>query len=181
MAKIVIDLLPVEFKAQIIKTAKFYKIQAIGVAIILFMTFLASLTVALRVLQNQQILQTKARLTQAEEKISDFKSTQASVLLLKNRLTTLMVYLENPSKPTQMYQLITELVPASFSVNSIAVATDGELLISAVAPDSLSLDKFITDLLAPDKTQGKISLISLENINRGREGIFRVSLKIKPK
>lgn len=181
MAKIVIDLLPVEFKTQVIKTAKFYKIQAIGVAIILFMAFLASLTLALRVLQNQQILQTKTRLTQAEEKVSDLKSTQASVLLLKNRLTTLRVYLENPSKPTQMYQLITELVPASFSVNSISVGTDGELLISAVAPDSLSLDNFITDLLAADKTQGKISQVSLENINRGREGIFRVSLKIKSK
>ncbi len=181
MAKIAINLLPPEYGAQSLKEAKFYKIQAIGVATLLLMIFLASLTVFLRILQSQNITQVQNKLTASEQKISDLKNTQASLLLLKNRLTTINQYFGVPSKQTEMYKLITALLPATVSVSYISVEKTGEVLILAIAPDGNSLDSLITNLTTEESNQDKISQVSLEGINRGRDGIYRLSMKIKSK
>lgn len=181
MAKIAINLLPIEFRTQQITAARFYKIQAVGVAAVLVMFFLSALTIALRFLQSQNISQIQNKVIASEQKISDLKNTQGSMLLLKNRLTTINQYLGTASKQAQMYQLITTLLPASFSVSSISVDKDGEILISGVVPDSASLDNLINNLTSQSSNQDKISQVSLESINRGRDGVYRLSLKIKPR
>lgn len=178
--KVAINLLPIEFRAEAIKTAKFYKIQTVGVAIILLMTFLASLTVALRILQSQNISQIQAKLTKSEAKISDLKNTQASLFLLKSKLTTINQYLGISSNQTQTYKLITKLLPPSISINSISVDKSGEVLVLALAPDGNSVDNLITNLTSKEINEDKISQVSLESINRGKDGIYRLSLKIKP-
>ena len=53
MAKVTINLLPLEFREQDLNNAKFYKVQIIGVAVVLLIIFLSSLTVALRILQSK--------------------------------------------------------------------------------------------------------------------------------
>lgn len=181
MAKIAINLLPLEFRAQQIKAANFYKIQTVGVIIILLMIFLASLTAALRILQNQNISQIQNRVTASEQKISDLKNTQGALLLLKNRITAINQYLGTSSKQIQMYQLITSLLPEVVSVSSLSVDKGGGVLILATVPDSVSLDNFINSLTAQSSNQDKISQVSLENISRGRDGVYRLSLTIKPK
>ena len=62
MGKLSINLLPVEFTAEEVKRAKFYKIQTLGVGIILFMIFLASITVSLRILQSHNINLVQAKM-----------------------------------------------------------------------------------------------------------------------
>lgn len=181
MATLAINLLPVEFRQQQIKRAKFYKIQAAGVAIILLMVFLSSLTIALRILQSQNISQIKSKVTQSEQKISDFKTAQGSLILLKDRLTTINQYLGISSKQPQMYKLIAELLPAAITISSISIGKEGDVLMLAIAKDSDSLDNFMTNLTSREKNQDKISQVSLENLNRGRDGIYRFSFKIKPK
>jgi len=181
MANILINLLPIEFRQAEIKRTKFNKVQAFGVAVILLMAFLASLTVALRILQSQRIFQTKNRLSQAEEKISSLKTVQGSLVLLKNRLKAIDQYLGTPSQQSQMYQLVIGLLPANAAVSSITVDKGGEVIILATVSDPSSLEDLTTNLLSRDKNQDKISQVALESINRGRDGIYRLSLKIKPK
>lgn len=179
MAKISINLLPIEFREQQAKKAKFYKIQTIGVVIILSMVFLSSLTVSLRILQSQNILRIQKRVAQAEEKVSSFKNTQGSLILLKDRLITINQYLGNPSQQSQMYKLIGELQPTAISVSSISVGKAGDIIMSAITKDSSALDDFISDMISKDKNQDKISQVSLETISRGRDGIYRLSFSIK--
>ncbi len=181
MTKIAINLLPLEFREQDLKNAKFYKIQAVGVAFILLMIFFASLTVALRILQSQNISLIQNKLTKSEQKISDLKNTQASLYILKNRLTTISQYLGTPSSQTQIYKIIANLLPSSVSLNSLSVDKSSEVLIVATTPDGNSIDELITRLTSKENNEGKISQVSIENVNRGKDGIYRLSLKIKPK
>lgn len=181
MSKISINLLPVEFLAEEIKKAKFYRIQAMGAAIILLMVFLSTVVVALRILQSQNISRIQNALSQSEKRISDLKNNQASLLLLKNRLTTINQFLGTPSKQSQMYTLITGLLPQSLAINTISVDKGGEVLVLAIASESDSLDNLITSLTSIEDNQDKISQVSLDSINRGRDGVYRISLKIKPK
>lgn len=181
MTRIAIDLLPLEYREQQLKGVKFLKIQTIGVAVILFMIFLASLTVALRILQSQNISQIKKNITQSEQRVSDQKSTEALLFLLKNRLATINQYIDTPSNQSRMYKLITELIPPSVILSTISVDKSGEALIVAVAPDSTSVDTMINNLTDKNINQNKIKEISLENINSGRDGVYRLSIKVKPK
>ncbi len=181
MPVISINLLPTEFKSEEIKRAKFYKIQAAGVSIVLLMIFLATLTVVLRVLQSNNISQYQARLARNEQKVSQFKNTQASLLLLKNRLTAINQYLGIPSGQTQMYKLVAGLLPASVLVSSFSIDSLGQVTILATAADGASLDSLISNLTSKESNQGKISQVSLETIGRGKDGVFRVTFKIKPK
>lgn len=181
MTKILVDLLPPEFRAEQLKRTKFYKIQTIGVAAILLTTFLASMSVALAVLQNQRIGQIQNRLNLVEQKVSDLKSTQADLLLLKNRLATINQYLGTPSQQSKIYQLMADLLPAAVSVSSLSVDKNGEVFILAVAPDNVSLDNFISNLTSRDRHQDQIQSTSLETISRGRDGVYRLSVKIKSK
>lgn len=179
--KLSINLLPKEFTEQDIKRAKFYKIQTIGVVIILFMFFLASLTVALRILQSKSISKIQSELTEAEQKISGYKNTQATLLILKNRVLAIDKFLEISSHQTKMYNIITKLVPSSVSINSISVDKSGVVLLVATAPDASLMDNFINKLNSKENNEGRVTQISLDSFNRGRDGVYRMNLTIKTK
>lgn len=181
MAKISINLLPPEIIAREIKKTKFYKIQAIGVAVILVMIFLASLTMALRILQSRNITDVQAKVGQTEQKVSDLKNTQASLFLLKNRLTVIDKYLGIPSKQASLYKLIDKLIPPTVVINAININKTDEVTLMALVPDPASLDIFVNNLTEREENEGSISNVSVESLNRGKDGFYRVSFKIKPK
>lgn len=180
MAKISINLLPPEIKAQELKKAKFYKVQFAGIVVILVMVFLTSLTLALRVLQNQSMVVTQATLAQEEQKVTDLKDTQASLLLLKNRLNIIDQYYGKISQQSLMYQLLDKLIPVSVLINAITIEKSGGAIILMTVPDALVLDNLVDNLTNKDTNEGRISQVSVETLNRGRDGFYRVSFKIKP-
>lgn len=179
--KISINLLPPEIIELEIKKTKFYKIQFLGVAVILSLVFLASLTVALRILQSRNITEVKAKISQTEQKVSDLKSTQASLLLLKNRLTVIDKYLGIPSKQSEIFKLIDKLIPPAVAINAITVDKADEVVLLALAPDAGSLDRLVSNLTDKESNEGRIAQVSVESLNRGKDGFYRISFKVKPK
>lgn len=180
MAKISINLLPPEIIAKELKRANFYKIQFIGIVIILTMVFLASLTMALRILQSRNITDVQAKLTQTEQRVSDLKSTQASLFLLKNRLTVIDNYLGVSSKQSSMYNLIEKLIPPSVAINAITINKSDEAVLLALVPDASTLDNLMNSLTVKEENGGKIIRVSVESLNRGKDGLYRINFKIKP-
>lgn len=181
MAKLAIDLLPQEFRIEQLKKAKFYKVQAVGIATILLVTFASSVTIGLRILQSQNMVQVQNRLKEAENRVIGLKNTQASLLLLKNRLTVVSQYLEVPSKGVSMYKLISELLPQSIAINSISIGKDGEILVLATASDALALEQLFTSLTSKETSQDKIEKVSMDNLSRGRDGLYRLNFTVKPR
>lgn len=179
--KIAINLLPPEIRAQELKRAKFYKIQFAGIVVILIMVFLSSLTVVLRILQSRNIIQAETKLAQAQQRVSDFKDTEASLFLLKNRLTVIDQFLGVSSEQSLMYKLMDKLIPPSVVVNGVGVDKAGDIVFLAMVPDSKGVDDLINNLISKENNEDKISDISIENLSRSREGFYRISLKIKSK
>lgn len=177
--KIAINLLPAEFTQEEVKRAKFVKLQTIGVVIILLMIFLASLTIALRILQGQNLQQVQAKAAQAEEKVGALRETQGSILLLKNRLNAISEYLGQPSKQNEIYKFIDSIIPPSIGITSISIDKSGDVSLVALASDSTSLDNFLVGLTSEELNQGKIKQVSIETLTRGRDGVYRVNLQIQ--
>lgn len=177
--KIAINLLPPEITTQQLKRAKFYKIQAAGVAIILVLTFLTSLTLAMRILQSRSIELSKAKLAQAEQRVGELKEIQVSLFLLKNRLSAIDQYLGVASKQNSMYQLIERLIPPSVAINAVTVDAAGGVLLTVLVPDAVSLDELVNNLSVKENNEGKISQVAIDSLNRGKDTFFRVSFRIK--
>ncbi|OGE30678.1 hypothetical protein A3C59_03110 [Candidatus Daviesbacteria bacterium RIFCSPHIGHO2_02_FULL_36_13] len=178
---ILINLLPIEFKQENTKKAKFYKIQKIGITTILAVVFLSSLTVALRILQSQGISNITTEVTQVQAKISNLKDTEDSLFVIKNRLTTINQYLGISSKPTEIYDFVSKLLPSSMAINSINVENSGEISILASSSDIVPIDNLVDQLLYTPTNQNKISSVSIDSLSKGRDGIYRISFRVKPK
>ena len=178
--KIAINLLPIEFTQAEVKRSKFLKVQTIGVAVILLMVFLSSLSVALRILQSQSIKNVQTQVSASEQKISGLKDRQVSLLLIKNRLSVINQYLGNSSKQTTMFILLDKLLPSGVSISSTTIDKSGQISLLTLIPDSLTLDTMINNLTDKTQNQGQISQVSIDSISRGKDGVYRVSLKIKP-
>ena len=181
MAKISINLLPYEFIAEEIKSSKFYKVQAIGIAVIVGISLLASMIIAFRILQNYKIISVQARLTQAQQRVTDLKSTQGSLVLLKDRLRTIDLYLGVPSKQTSMYGLVDQLVPPSILVNSVTVDRGGNVVLVATSSNSAEVDNLIDGLTTKKEGADIVKEVEVERLSRGIDGVYRISLKITPR
>lgn len=176
--KVAINLLPIEYIEKEAKRANFYKIQALGVGIILIMVFLSSLSVALRILQSQKLKSIQTEVSASEQKITNLKDKQVSLLVLKNRMSAINQYLGMPSKQSNAYELINKLIPSSVSISSISLDTTGKATILALVPDSGTLDTMVNNLTDKESNANVISKISLDTISRARDGVYRISMSI---
>ena len=179
--KLSIDLLPQEFRIEELKKAKFYKTQTIGIVIILTISLIASVTVALRILQSQNIIKIESNIAESEKKVLGLKATQGSILLLKNRLGVINQYLEVSSVGVSMYKLINQLLPPAVSLNSISISRGGEIVVLISGNDAVALEQLFTNLLSKDTNQDKVKEVSMESFSRGRDGLYRLNFTVKPK
>lgn len=181
MEKISINLLPVEFIAEEFKRRKFYKIQAIGVTIVLFMIFLSILTLSLGVLQSSSLNAASLRVDEAEKRVSTLAPKQAQLVLLKNRLQVIEGQIGIPSKQAEMYNLTYNLLPDGFLVNRISVGGEGQVQISALTANAQNIDRIISNLLDKGKNNDRVKNVVIDSLNRGRDGIYRINLKVETK
>ena len=138
-----INLLPIEYTGLQKQYEKFYKVQAFSIAIILILGFLASITVALRVFQSQQVRVAQADLDNFTNKVTNLKPKEASLVILKNRLSTIDQISSLPSKQRSLYVLVNKLLPASLQISSISIEASGDMLLTIVSPDYFSIDNLL--------------------------------------
>src|SRR3989344_749919 len=150
MEKISINLLPLEYAAEEIKRAKFYKVQLLGIVAILLVVFFSSLTVSLRILQSQNLRKVQATLSQEEEKVLQLKSKQAALFVIKNRLSTINQYLGVTSKQVSTFNLLNQLLPPQVAISSLSVNRSGDAFVVAMVPDHLILDNLVSSLVSKD-------------------------------
>lgn len=181
MVKLSINLLPAEYAVAYSSSERFQKIQRIGIGILVLLIFFSSLTFALSLMQNSNILQAKANLQTAESVVGQFKSQEESLVLLKDRLNNLQRISSTPSRSNTMYNLIASLMPTSIVPTLIVTDTFGNISLTIVTVSSTDIDDFITILTDPQKNQGLVSKVYIESLSRGKDGIYRVNLKIYTK
>ncbi len=179
MGKITINLLPIEFRSEELKKIKFYKIQFIGIGIVLLTIFLASLTVALRVLQSQNIARASSEVEKSQTNVESYKESQAALLFIKNRLTTLNQVEKDGAKQYVIYQKLNELLPSTLLVSSLSIDKSNNVSVIASVADAETLENTIDNLIFQDDSF--FQEMSVDSLGKSREGDYRVSFKLKLK
>ncbi|MDO8619041.1 MAG: hypothetical protein Q7R49_03820 [Candidatus Daviesbacteria bacterium] len=175
-----INLLPISFRQKQQQNSKFYKIQTISIFLLLSLIFLTSLTLAMRFLQTQQIQAAEVNFQNSNNKVSSLKSKEASLIIVKDRLTTIDAIASIPSNQRAIYNLVSQLIPPSLSLSFVSVDANGNMIISLVAPNFTALDGLLSDLTSKEKNENRVKQVSLESFSRSRDGLYRASLKIIP-
>ncbi len=142
---------------------------------------MASFTVALGILQSQLVRRAEGQLGDAQQKVTLYKDKEVTLMALKNRLKAIDQYRGVPSLQVSMFNLLNTLLSPSIVVNNLSVGKTGDISFSAVVQSSALLDEMITDLTDKDKNQGKIDSVSVDSLNRSKDGVYRVDFKIKTK
>lgn len=179
--KFSINLLPAQYTGLQKDYVKFLRVQTVSIGIILFLIFLASLTVALGVFQNSKIKSAQAALDNFTSRVSSFKPQEASLALLKNRLSAIDQITSLPSKQRSLYNLVTQLTPSAVTISGVSIDSSGSMLLTILSPDYLSIDSLLTALMSTSRNENKIAQVLVENLSRSRDGIYRGSLKIVTK
>ena len=180
MKGISINLLPQEAAVSQIKAGRTRKVKILSIVFLMLLFFLASVLVTLRILQNQTISKLQVQAQTSEGQISELKDKESTLVLLKNRLDLSSQYRSVPSKQKNVYDAVSSKLPPSIAVSAISLDTVGNLSISTVSEDSQALERLLADLTS-EESFNKIGAISVESLSRGRDGTYRISLKMTSK
>lgn len=174
-----INLLPIQFTEIQKEQKKFSRIQYISIGLILTLVFLSSVTLALRILQNQNVSAGQASLKLVSDQVADFKSTESSLVVLKLRLAAIDALSADPSKQRAIFNVVERLTPQSITISAMTLDKSGNISLSATTLSYEDIQLMIANLISKEKNEGKIAGVTLESLTRGRDGIFRVGMKVK--
>ena len=180
MEKVAINLLPQEFSQKQSELKKLRSIQAASALIILLMIFLASVTLALRIIQLREFQRVEVKAKEAESEVSELKDTEASLTILKNRVDIIRQIKNFPSKTATLFDEALKLIPAEILVSSSSVDRNGIILLSTISPSSGSLGKLLGNILGTEKSE-LFKKVEIESLSSGRDGVYRANFKILPK
>ena len=172
-----INLRPIENTTDRLANQRRKFVQTISLITLLTLFFMASLVVTLRILQSQNLKNVTTQSLEQENKISSLRDRESTLVLLKDRLNLISKLTANPSKQKQIYDLIVNKIPPSVNVSSIILDGSSNLSLSASTADFHSLNTLFS-ALSEDQTFKEISGINVESLSRGKDGLFRISLKL---
>lgn len=180
MKGISINLLPTENTILQRKLSRVRQVKIISIAFLLMLFFLSSVLITLRILQTQEVARVQTQAQASEGQISNFRDKESTLVLLKDRLTVISRIKSAPSKQKKVYDSFTEQLPPSIEVSAVSLDSAGNLNVSTISPDSRSLTNFLADLTSEESFE-KIASVSVESLSRGRDGSYRISLRLVSK
>ena len=174
-----INLLPKQEAEIVAKQIKFKKVQFIGTLIIALLLFLVSATFGLVIFQNSRLKKSENKLSQAKKAVEQSKTKEVSLLVLKDRIKEIQRLKDQPSKPALVLEMVNKLVPQSVYLSIISIDKNSSANLVLTSPDIEALDNLLSDLLDKQKNEDLVKSITLDNFSRGKEGTYRVALKLK--
>lgn len=180
MKGISINLLP-EIEVSVRKQyQKSQLIKTISISTLLFLFFLSSLILTLRVLQTRTIAHIQSEAFASEQQIEQLKDKESILVLLKNRLDQIEKISGVPSRQRDMYEQVVSNLPPTISYSSLAIDSSGNLSLSVVAPTQTDLANLFK-VLESEETLSKVASISVDSLSRGKDNSYRVSLGVSSK
>src|SRR3989344_2597364 len=174
-----INLLPKQEAEVLARQRRFKRLQLYGTIIIAILFFLVSVTFGLAIIQNTRLKQAESGLDQAKNELEQFKSKEASLLVLKDRVKEISRVKSEPSKSSLMFAMISELLYPSISLSIINVDKNSNAKLVLTSANIEDLDNFLNDLLDKQKNESLVSSVTVDNFSRGKDGTYRVALKLK--
>lgn len=174
-----INLLP-KVEAEVInRQRQFKKVQLFGTLVVATLFGIVSLTFGLAIIQSSRLKQSEANLNQVKAQIEKFKSKEITLLVVKDRIKEIDRLNSQKSKSALMYALINKLLTSSIFLNIVNIEKNSAANLVLTSRSVEELDNFLVDLLDKDKNEELVREIVVDNFSRGKDGTYRVALKLR--
>lgn len=120
---------------------------------------------------NKQVEDVKA-------KVGSYKDQEGLILTLKLRLDGIVAISGQDSKQSEIFGIISSLLPSDIVITSFEVDKKGKVVLSAVTTNMQSLQTFFNSLVNKDLNKGKINSVSIESLSLGANKQTRMDLVI---
>lgn len=163
------------------KLSLIYLINKISIGLLAVLVLLTAATLIMRLLQRFELQKSNEVVKEAEARVNSFQSKEASLELLKTRIDEINKLTGVDAKRKAIFNLVVFLSPNDITFNDINVGRDGSAVVAAASPSLFSIDQLINNLGNKEKNAGVISKVILDGLNLGKDGQYRISLKVYPK
>lgn len=177
MNKISINLLPAELTVNKKEQAKFKLVQKLGGAVVIILIFLATVVVSLRIFQTGQINKVKSDIIFQEGEVGSLKSKETALAVLKNRVTLINEIVKSSADQPGLFNEVNSMVPAGVVISAFTIDPQGNVLMAVTAADRLNLSALLDNLTQSSETSFK--KVTVENLNRSRDGEYRANFSIQ--
>lgn len=179
MSKIQINLLPIELRSvntQNQKKALFLNLSILWLVIVIV---LSVGVLSFRFIQNTRIQNSDEKISEAKEKVNQYKTQEQLVLVLKQRLQGINTVVSQDAGQAQAFNLITLLTPAQIRITSFSIDKSGNVVLQGEASSLVVLKDLFDNLTDPRKNEGKIVSSKVEALNKGTNDRIRFDLTIQ--
>lgn len=174
-----LNLLPPEILLERKQGEKLKVINNISLALLLSLVLMSSTVLFLKVNQKNTLEQTKDRLGIASKKIESLKDSESKTILLKNRLTEIDKLAGIDTKRKALFNLVIGLTPQDLQISMVSLDKNGNMTLVVNSQSLSAVDQFITKISAKENAE-LIKKLDLGSFSLGRDGVFRLDLKITP-
>jgi hypothetical protein len=175
-----INLLPNEYAFTEKQHKRFSLVQTFSVVAILIVFLVASIVVAMRIIQSKDVTNAKNQIGKLENEIADSKAKEETLFLLKNRLSGISKVANSPSKQLENYAYTQDNLPQEISISSVTVDRLGSLTMGLLVPNSDLLGRLV-GVMTDEASFQKFKQVTVESLSRGQDGIYKLNLRIVPK
>lgn len=174
-----INLLP-KLEAEIAnKQKKFKKVQLLATLTVIGLFLIVSVTFSLAIIQNSRLKKAEANLNQVKSEVEQFKAKEVTLLILKDRVKEVDRLKDQPSKPALMFSLINKLFPSAIFPQNVNIEKNASANLVLTAQNIEEVDNLFNDLLDKEKNEDLVKKVNVDNLSSGRDGTYRVTLKLR--
>lgn len=178
MNQILINLLPVELRANNTESKKKSLLVRLSIGWLLIMVVATVGLLSFRFIQNNQIQNLNGQVNEAKQKVNTFKPQEELVLVLKQRIKGISEIISQESAPSQAFNIITSLTPAQVRIVSFSTDRSGNIVMEGQADNLNTLKELFDNLTDPKRNEGRIASSRVESLSQGASDQVRFNLTI---
>jgi hypothetical protein len=181
MSKIKINLLPPEVLQSAKVKAQKQLIDQISIIFMVIVIMAVGGLFGLVIYQKNLLDGAQSELATLNKQVKSLESQEGLLLSLKHRIDTTRNLYKEESKQASALQLITTLSPQEIKVNSLSIDKSAIISYNFETYSLVDILKMFDSLTDPSKSEGRISKVSVENLNMNSANQFRGDLLIRTK
>lgn len=178
MDKIKINLLPPEIKEKAKKVAKRSFVNKISIILLGVLILATSGILAVVIFQGATVNSLNSDIEREQARIQSKRDAEAVVRLFKNRTDTINLFATKRYKQREVYDLITNLFPSAIRMQSIQIGKTKKVSIMGQTDNTSALQDLFNRLTDPKINEGKITSVTVENLNKSQLGNINFELSI---
>jgi hypothetical protein len=174
-----INLLPPEVIAQQKQLSKQNFANRFSVGTLVLLVFITGIVFALRLMQDSSAQQVEDTIAHAQDQIGSLQEREGVLVSLKNKLGSIQTLISGDTK-ANVFTSVLNQAPADMKLSLITVEKSGVMLLTLSSPSVASIESFLVSLQDPAKLSFKVTKIDLDSFSKGKDGLYRMNLKVVP-